>query len=70
MEFRRIDSLPPYVFTIIDTLKIEARRAGGEATLVALPGRVREVFETVGFDRVFRIYGALPDAVSYVQTND
>ena len=28
MEFRRIGSLPPYVFTIIDTLKIEARRAG------------------------------------------
>src|SRR3954462_10333013 len=28
MEFRRIHSLPPYVFTIIDGLKIEARRAG------------------------------------------
>ena len=28
MEFRRINSLPPYVFTIIDTLKVEARRAG------------------------------------------
>ena len=28
MEFRRIDSLPPYVFTIIDSLKVEARRNG------------------------------------------
>jgi alanine-synthesizing transaminase len=28
MEFRRINSLPPYVFTIIDGLKVEARRAG------------------------------------------
>lgn len=28
MEFRRIESLPPYVFTIIDSLKIEARHAG------------------------------------------
>jgi alanine-synthesizing transaminase len=28
MEFRRINSPPPYVFTIIDGLKIEARRAG------------------------------------------
>jgi alanine-synthesizing transaminase len=28
MEFRRINSLPPYVFTIIDALKIEARRSG------------------------------------------
>ncbi len=28
MEFRRIMGLPPYVFTIIDGLKIEARRAG------------------------------------------
>ena len=28
MEFRRITNLPPYVFTIIDELKIEARRAG------------------------------------------
>lgn len=28
MEFRRILGLPPYVFTIIDSLKIEARRAG------------------------------------------
>ena len=30
MEFRRINSLPPYVFTIIDSLKLEARRAGAD----------------------------------------
>jgi alanine-synthesizing transaminase len=30
MEFRRITGLPPYVFTIIDTLKVEARRAGAD----------------------------------------
>lgn len=28
MEFRRITGMPPYVFTIVDGLKIEARRAG------------------------------------------
>jgi alanine-synthesizing transaminase len=28
MEFRRINALPPYVFTIIDSLKVEARREG------------------------------------------
>jgi alanine-synthesizing transaminase len=28
MEFRRINTLPPYVFTIIDSLKMAARRAG------------------------------------------
>ncbi|GMU78997.1 MAG: aminotransferase [Acidimicrobiia bacterium] len=28
MEFRRINGLPPYVFAAIDSLKIEARRAG------------------------------------------
>ncbi|HVE93777.1 MAG TPA: aminotransferase class I/II-fold pyridoxal phosphate-dependent enzyme [Acidimicrobiales bacterium] len=28
MEFRRITGLPPYVFTIIDGLKLDARRAG------------------------------------------
>lgn len=28
MEFRRINALPPYVFTTIDALKMEARRAG------------------------------------------
>jgi alanine-synthesizing transaminase len=28
MEFRRITNLPPYVFTIINQLKVEARRAG------------------------------------------
>ncbi|MGH9212901.1 MAG: aminotransferase class I/II-fold pyridoxal phosphate-dependent enzyme [Acidimicrobiales bacterium] len=28
MEFRRITGLPPYVFTIIDGLKVQARRAG------------------------------------------
>ncbi|MEY2398994.1 MAG: alanine-synthesizing transaminase [Actinomycetota bacterium] len=28
MEFRRINGLPPYVFTIIDGLKLEQRRAG------------------------------------------
>ena len=30
MEFRRITDLPPYVFTIIDSLKIESRRAGDD----------------------------------------
>jgi alanine-synthesizing transaminase len=30
MEFRRISGMPPYVFTIIDGLKIEARRAGAD----------------------------------------
>jgi alanine-synthesizing transaminase len=28
MEFRRINGLPPYVFATIETLKLEARRAG------------------------------------------
>ena len=28
MEFRRITGLPPYVFAIINDLKIDARRAG------------------------------------------
>ena len=28
MDFRRITSLPPYVFTIIDGLKVELRRDG------------------------------------------
>jgi alanine-synthesizing transaminase len=28
VEFRRIPGLPPYVFTIIDSLKLDARRAG------------------------------------------
>jgi alanine-synthesizing transaminase len=30
MEFRRITGLPPYVFAVIDELKKEARRAGGD----------------------------------------
>jgi alanine-synthesizing transaminase len=30
MEFRRINGLPPYVFGIIDSLKIAARRAGDD----------------------------------------
>ena len=34
MEFRRIHGLPPYVFTIIDSLKVEARRAGEQQGLL------------------------------------
>lgn len=30
MDFRRIDSLPPYVFATIDRLKLEARRQGDD----------------------------------------
>ena len=30
MEFRRIENLPPYVFSIINQLKIEARRQGAD----------------------------------------
>lgn len=30
MEFRRISNLPPYVFTIIDSLKVDRRREGAD----------------------------------------
>jgi len=30
MEFRRITNLPPYVFTLINGLKIEARQGGAD----------------------------------------
>ena len=30
MEFRRITNLPPYVFTVINGLKIEARQRGAD----------------------------------------
>ena len=30
MEFRRINGLPPYVFSVINDLKVEARRAGDD----------------------------------------
>ncbi|HEX2700304.1 MAG TPA: aminotransferase class I/II-fold pyridoxal phosphate-dependent enzyme [Acidimicrobiales bacterium] len=30
MEFRRINGLPPYVFTVINELKVDARRAGAD----------------------------------------
>ena len=30
VEFRRISNLPPYVFTIIDSLKVERRRSGAD----------------------------------------
>ena len=30
MEFRRVNDLPPYVFTIIDGLKVQARRSGAD----------------------------------------
>jgi alanine-synthesizing transaminase len=30
MDFRRIDQLPPYVFSIINELKLDARRAGND----------------------------------------
>ncbi len=50
MEFRRIPGLPPYVFTIIDGLKVEARRAGrdvidlgfGNPDIPSSPRRRRE----------------------------
>ena len=35
MEFRRINGLPPYVFGMIDALKMEARRAGEDVVDLA-----------------------------------
>ena len=34
MEFRRIENLPPYVFSIINGLKIEARREGADVIVL------------------------------------
>ncbi|HWD44012.1 MAG TPA: aminotransferase class I/II-fold pyridoxal phosphate-dependent enzyme [Actinomycetota bacterium] len=55
MEFRRITNLPPYVFTVIDGLKVAARRAGedvidlgfGNPDLPSPPTAVDKLCETV-----------------------
>ena len=55
MEFRRITNLPPYVFTIIDGLKVAARRAGedvidlgfGNPDLPSPPTAVNKLCEAV-----------------------
>jgi alanine-synthesizing transaminase len=55
MEFRRIPGLPPYVFTIIDGLKVDARRAGrdvvdlgfGNPDIPSPPTAVEKLIEAV-----------------------
>jgi alanine-synthesizing transaminase len=55
LEFRRITNLPPYVFTIIDGLKVAARRAGedvidlgfGNPDLPSPPTAVNKLCEAV-----------------------
>jgi alanine-synthesizing transaminase len=55
MEFRRINALPPYVFATIDTLKMDARRAGedvidlgfGNPDIPSPPVAVDKLCETV-----------------------
>jgi len=62
MEFRRINSLPPYVFTIIDSLKVAARRAGedvidlgfGNPDLPSPPVAVDKLAEAVANPRNHR----------------
>ncbi len=41
-----------------------ARAQGGDIALASLSPRVREIFEMVGFDRVFTICETAPQAVS------
>jgi alanine-synthesizing transaminase len=61
-EFRRIQRLPPYIFTSIDTLKIEARRAGediidlgmGNPDLPTPKTIVNKLIEAVKNDRCHR----------------
>ena len=40
LDFRRIASLPPYVFAVTDQLKLELRRAGDAVTVQDTGGRV------------------------------
>ena len=62
MEFRRINSLPPYVFPIIDSLKVAARRAGedvidlgfGNPDLPSPPVAVDKLAEAVANPRNHR----------------
>ena len=62
MEFRRITNLPPYVFTVIDGLKVAARRAGedvidlgfGNPDLPSPPTAVDKLCEAVGNPRNHR----------------
>ncbi|HYY80670.1 MAG TPA: aminotransferase class I/II-fold pyridoxal phosphate-dependent enzyme [Actinomycetes bacterium] len=62
MEFRRISNLPPYVFTVIDGLKVAARRAGedvidlgfGNPDLPSPPTAVAKLCEAAGNPRNHR----------------
>ncbi len=62
MDFRRIDHLPPYVFSIINELKIEARRAGedvvdfgfGNPDLPSPDTAVNKLIEAVSIERNHR----------------
>ena len=62
MQYRRITGLPPYVFTIIDSLKIEARRAGedvidlgfGNPDLPSPPTAVNKLIEAAQNSRNHR----------------
>ncbi len=62
MEFRRINALPPYVFTTIDTLKMAARRAGedvvdlgfGNPDIPSSKIAVEKLIEAVGNPRNHR----------------
>ncbi len=56
MQFRRIDNLPPYVFTEVNQRKLEARRGGidvidlgfGNPDIASPPGVVEKLIEAVG----------------------
>ena len=62
MEFRRISNLPPYVFTVIDGLKVAARRAGedvidlgfGNPDLPSPPTAVAKLCEAASTPRTHR----------------
>ena len=47
-----------------------ATQAGGDLVLCALSERIRSVFETVGFTRIFAIYPACSEALSALSSAD
>jgi anti-sigma B factor antagonist len=42
----------------------QAQAAGGEIRLVMTSPQVRRVFKVTGVDRIFRIFGSMPEAVA------
>ncbi len=64
VDFSAVNYISSSGLRVLLTARRKAQEAGGDVVLCSMSPRVREVFEMIGFDKLFRVFDRADEAAA------